>query len=216
MQKQGKSIGKNCAYCHAVIKTGVKVVKCPECGTPHHKDCWEENKGCAVYGCGAKVIDIGVNKKDIAKKERKKIGKYTVSRRRSRLWALLIDGALLVIPFWLLFYILKIDFDEYSKSYLTSPLYCISIIIGLAYYTYLHGKYGQTIGKKIAKIKVIRANGQVLDYRRAFFRIALTSFVGLIPVANLIFSYADAGWAFFRKDRRSIHDLVVDTVVVDA
>ena len=24
---------------------------CPACETPHHADCWEYNKGCAIYGC---------------------------------------------------------------------------------------------------------------------------------------------------------------------
>ena len=24
---------------------------CELCGTPHHKECWEENKGCTTYGC---------------------------------------------------------------------------------------------------------------------------------------------------------------------
>ena len=24
---------------------------CPGCETPHHADCWEYNKGCAIYGC---------------------------------------------------------------------------------------------------------------------------------------------------------------------
>jgi hypothetical protein len=25
--------------------------KCPTCETPHHEDCWAENKGCTVFGC---------------------------------------------------------------------------------------------------------------------------------------------------------------------
>ena len=31
---------------------------CPGCETPHHADCWEYNKGCAIYGCkGVEVTD---------------------------------------------------------------------------------------------------------------------------------------------------------------
>jgi len=26
---------------------------CPECGIPHHTDCWNENGGCTVWGCRA-------------------------------------------------------------------------------------------------------------------------------------------------------------------
>ncbi|MBI4870798.1 MAG: hypothetical protein HY814_04445 [Candidatus Riflebacteria bacterium] len=28
------------------------VLSCKDCGTPHHKDCWEFTGGCSVYGCG--------------------------------------------------------------------------------------------------------------------------------------------------------------------
>ncbi|MBT5693025.1 MAG: hypothetical protein HOK49_01495 [Opitutae bacterium] len=24
---------------------------CPECDTPHHKECWDENGGCTAFGC---------------------------------------------------------------------------------------------------------------------------------------------------------------------
>ena len=26
---------------------------CPECGIPHHAECWEENGGCTTFGCRA-------------------------------------------------------------------------------------------------------------------------------------------------------------------
>ncbi|HMO51234.1 MAG TPA: RDD family protein [Kiritimatiellia bacterium] len=42
---------KDCPYCRSAINTGDNVVHCPECGTPHHRDCWEENGGCTIYGC---------------------------------------------------------------------------------------------------------------------------------------------------------------------
>ena len=41
-----------CAYCHSPIKGSDRSVSCPTCGTPHHSDCWHENRGCAVFGCG--------------------------------------------------------------------------------------------------------------------------------------------------------------------
>jgi predicted RNA-binding Zn-ribbon protein involved in translation (DUF1610 family) len=27
------------------------LMACPACGASHHRECWEENGGCAVYGC---------------------------------------------------------------------------------------------------------------------------------------------------------------------
>ena len=43
--------GSTCPYCQHAIKHLARFVQCPVCGIPHHKQCWEENGGCAVYGC---------------------------------------------------------------------------------------------------------------------------------------------------------------------
>ncbi len=40
-----------CNICNAAL-TGA-IVCCPVCDTPYHPDCWDYNKGCAVYGCKA-------------------------------------------------------------------------------------------------------------------------------------------------------------------
>ena len=41
----------NCPYCQTNIKESADKIICPDCHTPHHKECWEENKGCTTYGC---------------------------------------------------------------------------------------------------------------------------------------------------------------------
>ncbi len=42
---------KICPYCQSKIKATSDFIVCPNCGTPHHKECWEENHGCTTYGC---------------------------------------------------------------------------------------------------------------------------------------------------------------------
>jgi len=55
----------NCPYCQTNIKESADKVVCPACHTPHHKECWEENRGCTTYGCSnnpntnSKRIDVG-------------------------------------------------------------------------------------------------------------------------------------------------------------
>ncbi|WP_318504161.1 zinc-ribbon domain-containing protein [Bacillus sp. T3] len=44
-------VGKVCPYCKTELKDGVSVKFCPACGTPHHEECWAENKGCSTFGC---------------------------------------------------------------------------------------------------------------------------------------------------------------------
>ena len=43
--------GRLCAYCKLEIANTDDVVVCPSCGMPHHKKCWNENKGCTTFGC---------------------------------------------------------------------------------------------------------------------------------------------------------------------
>ncbi len=37
-----------CPYCRMEVDSAVY---CPTCATPHHPECWEENRGCTVFGC---------------------------------------------------------------------------------------------------------------------------------------------------------------------
>ena len=42
---------KICPYCQSKLKKGADYTICSHCGTPHHKECWNENGGCTTYGC---------------------------------------------------------------------------------------------------------------------------------------------------------------------
>lgn len=43
--------GHRCAICQTGLAPGEPVGPCPACGAPFHLECWNENGGCAVYGC---------------------------------------------------------------------------------------------------------------------------------------------------------------------
>ncbi len=40
-----------CPYCQGPISDSDESITCSGCETPHHKDCYEENKGCTIFGC---------------------------------------------------------------------------------------------------------------------------------------------------------------------
>ncbi len=40
-----------CAVCQCSLLPDDDRTLCPECGLPHHTDCWNENFGCSAYGC---------------------------------------------------------------------------------------------------------------------------------------------------------------------
>jgi len=41
----------NCGICMTAILTEDSVKSCSSCDAHYHEECWDENGGCAVYGC---------------------------------------------------------------------------------------------------------------------------------------------------------------------
>jgi len=107
----------------------------------------------------------------------------------------------------------------------------------------MHGLWGQTLGKMITKVKVIRADEQgPIGFRQAMLRDCvplLNSFIWIVMMARVSFFNADpasalatgplgrwvvfllAIWALlefvtmlFSKKRRALHDLIAGTVVI--
>lgn len=61
--------GKICPFCKTAITVDDEVTVCPSCSTPHHKGCWEENKGCTTFGCSEQhYVAQGTNPTDVCKK----------------------------------------------------------------------------------------------------------------------------------------------------
>jgi uncharacterized RDD family membrane protein YckC len=86
----------------------------------------------------------------------------------------------------------------------------LDFIIYIAYFTYLEGSRGQTVGKMITKIKVVREDGKPIDMNQAFTRNILRIIDGLIVYligAILI-------WRSNKKQR--LGDSIAKTVVVKA
>ncbi len=66
---------KICPYCQSKIKDDLDVVVCSLCGTPHHRECYEENGGCTTYGCK--------NNPTTVKEERVDVGGLTIPAVRN-------------------------------------------------------------------------------------------------------------------------------------
>ncbi len=67
------------------------------------------------------------------------------------------------------------------------------------------GRFAATPGKRALKLRVVRSNGSRVGYRRALVR-ELAKFGPLLTVNAVVMA--------FRSDRRGLHDLLADTVVV--
>lgn len=42
-----------CPICGCGFEEGDEIRMCPDCKTPHHDECWSENRGCSTYGCAS-------------------------------------------------------------------------------------------------------------------------------------------------------------------
>lgn len=91
----------------------------------------------------------------------------------------------------------------------------VGIIIFFAIHSIWLFSKGQTIGKLILKIKIVKADSSALEKGDIFKRYGFYFIIGLVPfyigsvaaLVNVCF--------IFRKDQRCLHDLVGKTIVVN-
>ncbi len=75
---------------------------------------------------------------------------------------------------------------------------------------------GQTIGKKIVGIKVVRKNGERATLGRIFgLRNLVPIIITLIPLVGALFALVDA-LMIFGAEKRCLHDMMADTIVIRA
>ncbi len=90
----------------------------------------------------------------------------------------------------------------------------LTLIIGYIIWWLIVLGRGQTPGKQVVGIRVIRADGTPSDWGWMFVRELIMK--GIVAnVAGQIPLLIDLLWAFWDKDRQTLHDKVMKTVVVD-
>jgi uncharacterized RDD family membrane protein YckC len=96
-------------------------------------------------------------------------------------------------------------------------LFFLTLVIGyLIWWLIVLGR-GQTPGKQLLGLRVVRVDGSPSDWGWTFLRefgvkFFLAGIIGsIVPFAGII----DSLWAFWDKDRQAVHDKIMKTVVVD-
>jgi uncharacterized RDD family membrane protein YckC len=81
--------------------------------------------------------------------------------------------------------------------------------------TYMH-RNGQSIGKKLLAIKVIRADGTPVSLSRLFgLRTVVNGLISIIPIVGPIYGLVDVLF-IFGESRQCLHDKILGTIVVKA
>jgi uncharacterized RDD family membrane protein YckC len=129
------------------------------------------------------------------------ISSPVLATRGTRLLAAIVDTAAALVV-----YLVSI--------FLSEPILLFVGIIGLAIYQiYLLTTLGQSIGKKLMNVKIVRCdtgeNGGFMT--NVGLRMVLNSIIGFIPFYALV----DVLF-IFRQDQRCIHDMIAGTKVVEA
>ena len=98
-------------------------------------------------------------------------------------------------------------------------LFFATLIIGYIIWWLFTVSRGQTPGKRLVGIRVMRIDGTSSRWGWTFIRESLVKF-GLFVVATAalttgLATVLDLLWAFWDKDRQTLHDKIVKTVVVD-
>ena len=92
----------------------------------------------------------------------------------------------------------------------------LGALIVLAIDLTLLARNGQTIGKKLLGIKVVRVDGSPVSLFRVFFlRYVCNTFLTLIPLFGSLYSLVDC-LMIFSESRRTVHDRIADTIVIKA
>lgn len=138
----------------------------------------------------------------------------------NRIVAIIIDTIIL----WVVMAVISLPFGMQAMMMgtMTNPLAAaqmagsamllslLGILVGFGYFVYFEGTTGQTIGKKIVNIKVVRQDGKPMTHMDAIIRTILRIIDGIaLYLVGLIVVLAS-------KDKQRIGDMVAKTLVVKA
>lgn len=142
------------------------------------------------------------------------------AQRWMRLVAVLLDAGIVMVPTWMMGAMLESVRRPFAQPSDGAKLLLLVYLLGLATFVVvqlvmLH-RSGQTVGKRLMGIRIVRADGSRAGLRRIFLlRLLVPNLIAAIPFLGLFFALIDSLF-IFADDRRCLHDRFADTIVVDA
>jgi uncharacterized RDD family membrane protein YckC len=139
--------------------------------------------------------------------------------RGSRLMAFLIDGfifTLCCVPGGIMLWMGAAD-DNDTLQIIGGIVIGLLFLALLALQIFLLSTRGQTIGKKMMSVKIVKyADGSNPGFVHAcLLRLIVPGFINGIPIIGYLFPIVDSCF-IFGEERRCIHDLIASTKVVNA
>ena len=149
------------------------------------------------------------------------------ARMGRRVVAYLLDGlipaaAIIFLIVWF-FAGLIVDFDDDTDQWGFAVLGIALLVSLLGYVVWwlIVLRRGQTPGKQLLGIRVVRIDGRASGWGWTFLREFAIKGVAVGVLSQFLFGLGaivwivDLLWAFWDKDRQTLHDKIMKTVVVD-
>lgn len=130
-----------------------------------------------------------------------------------RFVAKLVDGILIGIPGWIIQFgsMALVDTSNPDNGGVVAVLMIVGWLVSFAlqfvYFTWMHGKFGATVGKMACGLRVVTASGAKITYGMAAARF----FAELVSAIILYIGYIMAG---FDEEKRALHDRLCNTRVI--
>ena len=136
----------------------------------------------------------------------------------ARVGALLLDALILLVPLFVLGFVLGAalfatgEDDEDAATGAIGVVYAISIVLPYVYYGLTMGRKnehnGQTLGKQIVGIRIVRQDGRPIGF---WWAIGREFIKGIISAVTLGINYL---WPLWDKRNQALHDKVMSDFVV--
>lgn len=138
----------------------------------------------------------------------------------NRVVAIIVDSiilwvvmAVIAMPFGVMTVMMGTMTDPLAAAQMAGSAMFVAALMGLislGYFTYFEGTTGQTIGKKIANIKVVRMDGKPMTYMDSLIRTVLRIIDGIfLYLVGLIIVVAS-------EKKQRLGDMAAKTLVVKA
>ena len=149
---------------------------------------------------------------------------WELAGRGARLGASLLDSLLLLVLVALslgfAWYVLHLRFPVLPRSGGLRLVYVGQSLLAALFYLAVNGlllvREGQTVGKRLCRIRIAKPDGSVPSLLDSFAkRYLVFALVRLVPFAGFLLSLVDV-LLIFRESRKCLHDDLAGTVVVKA
>jgi uncharacterized RDD family membrane protein YckC len=138
--------------------------------------------------------------------------------RGARLGGAIIDGLILLGLWWLVSVVTP--WNIFSPKMAEAGFVALigMQLLGLLLFATVNGYLlmtrGQTVGKKLLGMRIVRPDGSAATPGRIIgLRYAVGWLLSALPVVGMVYALVDC-LMIFRADRRCLHDLIADTIVV--